>query len=190
MENRWLSRKLKHMKKTLLLITFLSIQTLVAQKYITRSGSTSFKASVETFEPIEAINKSSSAIITQNGDFAALLLIKAFHFKVAFMQEHFNENYMDSDKYPKATFKGKINNFSLDKLKSNSQFTLEGLLTIKGRQKKIHTKATLLLKDEKILLKTKFSITPKEFDIKIPSIVRNKIAKNILLTINYELSKK
>lgn len=168
----------------------LCLQTIAAQKYITRSGVTSFKASVAAFEPIEAVNKSSSAVINDKGDIAALLLVKGFHFKVALMQEHFNENYMDSYKFPKATFKGKIIDFSLEKLKTTQKFLLKGTLTIKGEKKEVQTKAIVVMNNRKLIIKTTFSIAPEDFKIKIPSIVRKKIAKEIQILINYELTEK
>ncbi len=168
----------------------LCLQSLVAQKYITRSGVTSFKASVAAFEPIEATNKSTSAVITADGNVAALLLIKGFHFKVALMQEHFNENYMDSNQFPKATFKGKLSNFSIEKLSSVQEFPLSGILTMKGKATKINTIAKVTLQNNKLILTSDFSVTPKDFDIKIPSIVRKKIAKETKISIQYELVKK
>lgn len=168
----------------------LCLQTIAAQKYITRSGITSFKASVAAFEPIEAINKSSSAVINDKGDIAALLLVKGFHFKVALMQEHFNENYMDSDEFSKATFKGKLVNFTLENLNTISKFSLDGRLTIKGKAKEIKTEAIIIKQDEKLIFKTTFSVAPEDFGIKIPGIVRKKIAKEIKISINYELAKK
>jgi hypothetical protein len=177
------------MKKTLLFFMLLCLQSIAAQKYITRSGTTSFKASVAAFEPIEAINKSSSAVINDKGDFAALLLIKGFHFKVALMQEHFNENYMDSDKFSKATFKGKLVSFSLGDLNTTSKFSLKGTLTIKGKTKEIKTEAIIIKQNEKLIFKTTFSVAPEDFRIKIPGIVRKKIAKEIQISIDYELTK-
>ncbi len=180
------------MKKTLLLLllTVTYLQTIIAQKYITRSGISTFKASVAAFEPIEAINKSSSAVINSNGDMAVLLLIKGFHFKVALMQEHFNENYMDSDQFSKATFKGKLLGFSLEKLSIAKKYTLKGILTIKGIDKRIITEAIISMKNEKLSFKTTFSVTPQDFEIKIPNIVRKKIANHIIISINYELAQK
>ena len=105
------------MKYLLCLLLLVSVSSLQAQKYITKTGNTSFKASVETFEPVEATNESTTAVLnSENGEIAALLFIKAFQFKVALMQEHFNENYMDSYQFPKATFKGKLVNFSTESL--------------------------------------------------------------------------
>ena len=84
------------------LFYFLFITSLLsAQKYATRSGKTSFIGSEQTFEQIKAINNVSTAIVdSSNGDIAILLFVSAFDFKIALMQEHFNENYMDSSVYP------------------------------------------------------------------------------------------
>ena len=88
------------------LFYFLFLTTLAsAQKYATRSGKTSFIGSEETFEQIKAVNNVSTSIIdSSSGDIAILLFISAFNFEISLMQEHFNENYMDSSRYPKATF--------------------------------------------------------------------------------------
>ncbi len=163
-----------------------------AQKYYTKTGTTNFKASVEAFEPVEATSNSTTVILnTENGDLAALLFIKSFHFKVALMEEHFNENYMDSDKYPKATFKGKLANFDMSALSSSpKEYTLEGTITVRGKTKEISTKANVYLEGDKIMIESFFSVKPQDFDIDIPSIVREKIAKEINLTLNYELIKK
>ena len=180
------------MKKiTILLIGLMSIQA-TAQKYFTKTGVTEFKASVEAFEPVEAVNKSTTVVLnSENGQIAGLLFVKAFHFEIALMQEHFNENYMDSDKYPKATFRGQLVNFDLKELSSEGrEVQLKGTLTVKGKEKIIDTIAQLKKEGDKIMFTTTLSVKPQEFDIKIPGIVREKIAKSINLTLNYELTKK
>ena len=173
-------------------VLFLFItQVVFSQKYFTRTGTTEFKASVDAFEPVEAKNNSSTAILdTQNGKIASLLLIKAFRFRVALMQEHFNENYMDSDQYPKATFKGTIHNFNVKELDSSQEYKISGTLTIKGIEKRIESVGNLSKKGDQIVLKTTFSVAPQDFKIKIPSIVRKKIAERINIGIHYELSEK
>lgn len=173
------------------LVLLISVKNIIAQKYFTRTGETTFKASVEAFEPVEAINKSTTAILKVNtGEIAALLLVKAFHFDIALMQEHFNENYMDSDKFSKATFKGKVEDFNFENLSSNKAYILKGTLTIKGISKQLTTKAFFNKKGDKLILKSNFSVKPEEFDIKIPSIVRKKIAQKINISIQYEFTKK
>lgn len=175
-----------------ILFFFLIIaQTVCAQKYFTRTGLTEFKASIDAFAPVKAINKSSSAVLkADTGNFAALLLIKAFDFKIALMQEHFNENYMDSDKFSRATFKGKINDFNINEINSEKEYIIEGVLSIRDIDKKIKTNATLHKESDKIYIKTTFQIEPEDFDIKIPKIVRKKIAKSINIIIDYELTAK
>lgn len=178
------------MKKKTFLFTFLIVsQIICAQKYFTRTGTTNFKASVATFEAIEATNKSTTVLLkTDTGDIAAQLFIAAFTFKVALMQEHFNENYMDSDKFPKATFRGELDGFSIDSLKK--EYPLVGTLTIKGIKKEIETTARLMINEGTIYITSNFTVKPQDFDIKIPSIVRKKIAESININLNYELVEK
>jgi polyisoprenoid-binding protein YceI len=180
------------MKKILPLLIGLISLNISAQKYFTKTGSTEFKASVEAFEPVEAVNKSTTVILnSENGQIAGLLFVKAFHFEIALMQEHFNENYMDSDKYPKATFRGQLVDFDLSELTTQEkEFSLKGTLTVKGKDKIIDTIAKLKKEGDKIIFTAVFGVSPQDFDIKIPSIVRDKIAKSINLTLNYELVKK
>ncbi|CAL2062825.1 YceI family protein [Tenacibaculum sp. 190524A05c] len=179
------------MKKIIVLTLLVISQITSAQKYFTRTGATEFKASVAAFEPVEASNKSTTVILkSDTGDIAAQLFINAFQFRVALMQEHFNENYMDSDTYPKATFRGKIQNFSLANIDSEKKYPLKGMLTIRGKQKEINTTVSIQLKGDTIILKSEFKLNPNDFGIKIPSIVRKKIAKQINITLQYELVEK
>ncbi|CAL2104542.1 YceI family protein [Tenacibaculum sp. 190130A14a] len=179
------------MRKLIILVIVLISQSIAAQKYFTRTGTTHFKASVEAFEPVEATNHSSTSILkVDTGDIAAQLFINAFQFKVALMQEHFNENYMDSDTHPKATFRGKLAALSIEKMKSQKEFPLNGILTIRGKKKEVNTIAKVNLQGNTIELQASFSVKPQDFDIKIPSIVRKKIAEQINITIHYELVEK
>ncbi|WP_298426202.1 YceI family protein [uncultured Kordia sp.] len=180
------------MKRMLILCFLFVAGSVSAQKYYTKTGETDFKASVEAFEPVEAKSNSTTAILkTDSGDLAALLFIKSFHFKVALMEEHFNENYMDSDKFPKATFKGKLKDFNMADLSSTAkEFKLSGTLIVRGKAKDIETIAMISKDGDKIIIKSKFSVKPQDFGIEIPSIVRNKIAKEINVTLNYELVEK
>lgn len=179
------------MKKIIVLTLLVISQITSAQKYFTKTGVTEFKASVANFEPVEASNMSTTVILkSDTGDIAAQLFINDFQFRVALMQEHFNENYMDSDTYPKATFRGKIQDFSLANINSGKKYPLVGTLTIRGKQKEINTTVSIQLKGNTIILKSEFKLNPNEFGIKIPSIVRKKIAKQINITLQYELVEK
>lgn len=181
------------MKKYLVVLTMIFIANLVhGQKYFTKTGFTEFKASVETFEPVEAKNNSTTAILNvESGEVAALMFIKAFRFNVALMEEHFNENYMDSDKYPKATFKGSIKDFDLASLSSTpKEYKVTGVLTIRGKDKPVESTVSLKLIEEKIMVSGGFSVKPEDFDIEIPSVVSKKIAENVNINLEYELVKK
>jgi len=180
------------MKKTIVLFIFLvSCQLGFSQTYFTRTGTTEFKASVEAFEPVEATNNSTTAILkTESGDIAAQLFINAFKFRVALMQEHFNENYMDSNKYPKAIFRGLLKGFDFSEFSEEKEYDLSGTLTVRGVKKEINSKATLKKVGDAIQMTATFSVKPQDFDIKIPSIVRKKIADQINVSINYELVEK
>lgn len=180
------------MKKLLYLCMFLAVGTVAAQKYYTKTGTIDFKASVAAFEHVEAKSNSTTVVLNVNtGDIAALLFIKSFHFKVALMEEHFNENYMDSDKHPKATFKGKLANFSMADISNTAkEYSLTGTLTVRGQAKEIATTAKVSKNGEKITIEAYFSVKPQDFGIEIPSIVREKIAKEINITLNYELVEK
>ena len=179
--------------KYILIFLIVTIGTsLQAQKYLTKTGLTEFKASVEAFEPVEAINNSTTAILnTTNGAVAALMFIKAFKFKIALMEEHFNENYMDSGQFPKASFKGNLDQFELSKISDiPTLFDLNGTLTIRGIAKQISTKATIQLINNTIKVTADFIVKPTEFGIEIPSIVSNKIAETINIKLDYDLIKK
>ena len=181
------------MKTTKILIIFcvlLSLQ-LHAQKYFTRSGITQFEASEKAFEPIEAINTSTTVILdANNGNIVSQVFMAGFQFKNALMQEHFNENYMDSYQYPKATFKGKLDNFSIVSLNANNSYYLNGVLTVKGFEKNIQTTVDVKVENDQIFISGSFFVSAKDFNIKIPSIVRDKIANQIQINIDYELIEK
>ncbi|CAL2088109.1 YceI domain-containing protein [Tenacibaculum sp. 190524A05c] len=174
----------------LLVIILLISQSVFAQKYFTRTGSTGFRASVKAFEPVQALNKSTSAIITNDGQIAAQLFISAFKFRLALMQEHFNENFMDSAEFPKATFRGKVEDINLSELKDSKEVVIKGVLNVKGIDKNIETKGTLSRIGDKVKLVSKLVVLPGDFNIEIPSLIRRKIAREVTIDLNYEFTEK
>lgn len=180
------------MKKLLLFALIFVSGNVMAQKYFTKTGTTEFKASVEAFEPVEAKNASTTAILnTANGEVAVLLFMKSFHFDIALMEEHFNENYMDSDKFPKSTFKGKLEGFDFSKLgKDETELPVSGTLTIRGKSQSVKSTAKLKLVDGKVMVHATLTVKPEDYGIEIPSVVREKIAKSINIIMDYELVKK
>lgn len=178
------------MKKGILLaMVVLMGNVIFAQKMMTRSGEVKFEASMPAFEEIAGTNKTVSCILDQaTGDFVALALIKSFKFKAPLMEEHFNENYMESSKFPKATFKGKILNFDAKKLSSSkTSYDMEGDLTIHGVTKKIKSKISLVLNGAKVAATTTILVKPQDYNIEIPSLVKGKIAENAKVAINFVL---
>lgn len=196
MEYRWFKRKLIIMKKSfinffVLLLVIVSNTEGFAQKLITKTGNIKFEASTPSYEEIAAESKSVSAVLDQTtGDFASLILIKGFRFKVALMEEHFNENYMESEKFPKATFKGKIEDFDISKITSSPKnFTLKGDLTIHGKTKPISVIVKISKTTNGVNAIGTFEAKPEDFDIEIPSLVRKKIADKIKINYNFLLIK-
>ena len=160
--------------KILILFVFFSVSFYAQEKYYTTSGTITFESSVPSFEEVKATNTKVTAILKDDGTIASLALTKAFRFKIALMEEHFNENYMESTRFPKATFSGKIVNFSMDKLSATEkEFSLKGKLTIRGVVKNIEIKSQIKKLENIITIRASFSTTPEDFGIKIPKIVRN-----------------
>lgn len=176
-----------------LTVVFLIFSTVMfSQKYFTRSGEIYFEASVPSFEEVAAKNNTVSSIFDiSTGEIAVLVLVKGFRFKVPLMEEHFNENYIESDQFPKATYKGKVINFSASKLSSSKVvFDVEGDLTIHGITQKVKSKITFLKSGEKLLASSTFKIKPSDYKIVIPSIVKSKIAETVEIDLKFELEKK
>lgn len=178
------------MKKIALLVlvalySFVPIQ----EKKLTKTGMIIFEASVPSFEEVKGKNTAVTCILnTSNGEIAALALMKGFRFKIALMEEHFNENYMESSKYPKATFKGKIENFDILKITSTSDdYTIKGKLELHGKSKDITTIAKIKKIGTDIEVKTTFSVNSSDFDIQIPSVVSKKVSKKVNIDCNFLL---
>lgn len=177
----------------LALLLCVSLNAIGQGKYLTKTGALNFEASVPSFEEVAAKNNAVTAILnTENGEFAALALVKAFRFKNALMEEHFNENYAESDQHPKATFRGQIDGFSFDSLStSESSTSVNGSLTFHGVTKEINDiPMTLKLVDSKVVLSGTFKVLVSDFDIEIPKIVANKLSNEVKVDFNFELYKK
>ncbi|GAB1858210.1 hypothetical protein MHTCC0001_30470 [Flavobacteriaceae bacterium MHTCC 0001] len=163
------------------------------EKYIDKNGTIVFEASEKLFEEVKATNTSTTAIYNiKTNEIAALALMKGFRFKNSLMEEHFNENYIESDTYPKAIFKGKLVDFNAEEGLNaiTKDVKIKGVLELHGKQKDIETIVTLQKVDDIISLIGTFSVTPADFDIEIPKIVRNKIAKVVIVNLDFKLVKK
>lgn len=174
------------------LVLLISASTVFSQKYITKSGHIRFFSSAP-LEDIEANNyQVNAALDAETGQLVFKVLMKAFQFEKALMQEHFNENYVYSDKYPNATFSGEIKNMSeIDTgTPGTYEAEVEGELTIKGETNKINEKGTIEVKDmDTILGNTVFTILLKDYGIKIPGAVADNISEEIEITVDIKLSR-
>lgn len=179
------------MKNILFVLLICSSTITISQnKYLTKTGTVSFEASVPSFEEVAANNSTVTAILNaENGEFAALALVKGFRFKNALMEEHFNENYAESSKYPKATFKGTLSDFDFDSLKST--YNVSGELEFHGVSKSFENISVNISQDGSTLIMSgSFKANPADFNIEIPSIVRKKIAESVDVSFTFELKKK
>ena len=161
-----------------------------AQKVFTKTGTVYFSAT-SSMEKIEATTKKATGVIDlSNGNIEVQLLIKSFHFEKALMEEHFNENYLESGKYPDSKFAGNIKNFSSVNVKKDGTYPvkIQGKLTMHGVTKDVASDAELTVKGGTIILgKSSFSIKVADFNIAIPSPVKDKIAKEAKISIDLNL---
>ncbi|WP_201979595.1 YceI family protein [Hymenobacter rubidus] len=155
------------------------------QRYTTASGQATF-FSTAPLEDIEALNSRVAAIFDLNtGQLAFSLMMKDFQFKNSLMQEHFNENYAESDKYPRARFMGTLVTMPTEEqLRAGPQpVYVQGQLTIHNVKRKVRVPGTLQLRGNDLVVTSKFSVAPADYKIKIPALVRNNIAKSIDISV-------
>jgi len=165
------------------------VQNFAQTKLVTKTGKITFEASVPAFEEVKAKNEAVTCILNPaTGEIASLALMKGFRFKVALMEEHFNENYVESDKFPKATFKGKIEGFDLSKLTTTAKdYTLKGKLELHGKTKDITVIVKIKKTDAGVEIDSDFTVNTDDFDIEIPSVVSKKLSKKVAVKLDFTL---
>jgi hypothetical protein len=180
------------MKKVFL--TFVALGLLLtaasAQKFMTRDARISF-LSETPLEKIEAINKSGSAVLdAETGRMEWKVLIKNFIFEKKLMQEHFNENYMESHKYPNAVFKGEIVNLKDVNLSKDGAYNVraKGKMTIHGVERDIEVPGKITVAGGKLNIASDFLVACADYNISIPSVVRDNIAKEIAVRVEATLT--
>jgi polyisoprenoid-binding protein YceI len=157
-------------------------------KVVDRAGHASF-FSEAPLENIEAHSKEAKSILDlKTGEIVASVPMKSFQFKKSLMQEHFNEKYVESDKFPEAVFKGKMSKFEQIDLSQNQNYTMEvtGELTIHGVTRPLRTTATLKVNNGTIQGGTTFPVSVKDFDIAIPKLVIKNIAEVVEVKIDFQ----
>ena len=169
----------------ILFFCFLFVSITKAQdRFLTKNGAITFFSSAP-MEDIKADNNQVLSIVdASNGNMAISILMKSFMFDKALMQEHFNENYVESDKYPKATFKGQI--LSFDAVNNTAfKVKVKGNISIHGKTKEITIPATITKTENGITMKGEFYLKVADFDIKIPAVVAKNIAQKIKVSFNF-----
>jgi hypothetical protein len=169
-------------------IAMLCFATMAKAQYFKSDKSLVTFFSKSPLEDIEAKNTNIVAIMNQKtSDLQIQVVIKGFVFKSALMQEHFNENYMESDKYPVSTFKGKINepvDYSKDGI---TKVTTSGKMDMHGVSKEITISGTITVKGGNVTLDARFPVKLEDYNIKVPSLYVKNIAEVIDVTINTNL---
>ena len=177
------------MRKVLfILLLILTGNELQAQQtFRTTSGEVHFNASTP-LEDIDARNKKVNAILkTESGDFASVLLVREFEFRRKLMQEHFNENFMESGRFPKAHLRAKLQGLDSIALSAGGTCQLVGTLTIHGVSREFNTRARLRPGPRTLLLEAAFVLRPEDFDIEVPKILFNKIAEEVDVKVSLPL---
>lgn len=180
--------------KLTILIMFLTLNsaTLIFSKdfYKTTTGKVDFTSDAP-FELIKAQSNNISGIIDiQNKTFAFKIPVNSFDgFKSSLQQTHFRENYMETDKYPNATFEGKIID-NIDLLQPGTyEINGEGYFNVHGVKKKRTIQVKLTVTKNKIIVNSEFNISLTDHNIKVPSVAYKKIAEEIYVTVTAELVK-
>ena len=164
------------MNKLITLILIFFVTNLYSQRFITKEAEISF-FSEAPIEDISAKNNKVSAVYDdETKQLVFQLNISDFIFPKPLMQEHFNENYLESDKFPKASFLGDIG-------KLNKMSIAKGTLKIHGESNEVEVKGILVNSNDSVMIDASFRIQLKDFNIKIPKIVMYNIAEEIEVTI-------
>lgn len=177
------------MKKFFFAIIMISSFSGIAQKYMTKTAAVDFisKAPLET---ITALNKSAVCLLDiQTGALDVVVQTKSFVFEKQLMQEHFNENYMESDKYPKASFKGKVANISAVQWTKEGTYAIEveGKMNLHGATKDIKEKGKIVVTKSGVTLSGSFVLLLANYNIAVPGAVKDKVAKDVTINLKANL---
>lgn len=180
------------MSKNLLALAGLLLfsATLTAQdRYFTKTGKIEFYSKA-ALEDIEAKNKTVTAVLdAKTGALQFAVQMRGFEFEKALMQEHFNENYVESTKYPKAEFKGTVvNNAAVNYAKAGTyNVTVKGKLTLHGVTKDVEAPGTIKVEGGKVDATSTFTIQLSDYKISIPAVVKDKISNAIKIMVDTKL---
>ncbi|HEY0654866.1 MAG TPA: YceI family protein [Chryseosolibacter sp.] len=172
------------MTRSLFVALFLASTASVAQKFTVEKSNVVFFSDA-LIEDITATNKKASGIFnSDNGDIVFSIPVNAFKFAKALMQEHFNEKYMESDKFPKATFQGNVQGY--DKTKTGLQSAKAvGKMTIHGVTREVEIPGTITRQGSKLQFNTKFMVKLADYNIAIPQLLLQNIAEQVEVTADF-----
>lgn len=171
-----------------LLILFVWLATITAAKaqqrfFAEKSSVTFFSDGV--IEDISATNtKVTSIYDITKGDIAYLISVKDFQFVNKLMQVHFNEKYMESEKYPKSSFQGRVTGFDASK-EGPQEVKAIGKITIHGVTRDVEIPGTAEMKGNQVFVKAKFPVKLLDYNIKVPQIVWQNIAQTVEVTVDF-----
>ena len=172
------------LKNTFAVALLFSSTWVMGQKYKSSEGEIKFY-SEELLEDITAINKKVNSVFdSESGQIVFSIPMTDFNFEKSLMQEHFNEKYIESDKFPKSTFKGKITGYEVDRRNPNA--FAEGELEIHGVKQNIKVPGSLDFVDDKVVIHSVFIVKLIDYNIKVPKLMFQKIAEEIEVTVNIE----
>lgn len=164
-----------------LLLGISTTQLLAQNKYMTRTGSAHFVADGIIKDDVQARSNTVTAVLdASTGQVQARIPVNSFVFRKALMQEHFNENYLESHRFPNASFKGQIqgwNDQMLQKSGPQKKIRFVGTLEVHGVARDINEAGLLEVSNGIIHLETDFKLVVADYGIKVPALVRDKIAK-------------
>ncbi len=175
------------MNRLIFIILFftLSMRPVENERIITRQGQVSF-FSYTSVENIKAENNQVLSIVDlQKGTIAVSMLMNSFIFEKALMKEHFNESYIESDVYPKATFEGNIVDFDPSD-KNDQTRMIRGTFTMHGVSKELEIKTKIERKGKNYILSGTFEALVKHYNIKIPPLLAGNIADSISVNFRFE----
>jgi polyisoprenoid-binding protein YceI len=177
------------MKKTAIIAVVLLMSGMVfSQKMLTRSGEIKFDATVPgATDLVYATNSTVSSIFDKStGDLVVQAMVKSFKFKMPLMEEHFNENYMESDKLPKANFKGKVLNYD----SKSGSYDVEGDLTIHGVTNKVKTKMSFANEGSKLTISGAFTVKLSDYKLAVPALAKKTLSETAKITLKLPLENK
>ena len=169
----------------------ISVGLFAQDKYFTKAGRFQFDATTaKSPEKIVGVTNSAICVLdTKTGNIQLSVVLKSYEFANALMQEHFNENYVESNTYPKSDFKGLIvNNSAVNYAKDGSYpVTVKGTLNLHGITKEVESAGKITIQHGKILATSTFSVKLSDYNIKIPGIVSDKVAEMAKIIIDCSL---